>query len=106
MPRTCIVLFPDTEVTKRNGYYHLQRPDVPGAIIEFSRIEAVMSRIANPRLTVFRLPEGYIFGPDLPGRDREVSNFMLRSYMYFGRAGDPKTIFFIPKLYVLYIDYE
>ncbi|MEK7211271.1 MAG: hypothetical protein AAB731_01425, partial [Patescibacteria group bacterium] len=66
----------------------------------------VTRRAANPKLLVLRLPEGYIFGPDYPGRDREVSNFMLSDYLCFGRAGQKETLFFIPKPYVFYIDYD
>jgi len=104
--RTCVILHPKTEVTYDRGNIYLRLPDTPGMILPFTMIDTVMRRTANPNCLIFRLREGYVFGPDYPGRDRELSNFLLKSYMYFGREGDRKTVFFIPKPYVLYIDYD
>jgi len=104
--RTYVVLHPDTELTYSRGNIYLKLPDTPGAIVLFTMIDTVARRVANPRSLILRLQEGYVFGPNFPGRDREMANFLLRDYMCFGREGHKETIFFLPKPYVLYIDYE
>lgn len=102
--RTYVVLRPPTELTYCRGDIHLKLPDVPGVTFRFTMIDTIMRRVANPKLLILRLPEGYVLGPNFPGRNRDVDVYLLRGYLSFGVHGKKETIFFIPKPYVLYID--
>lgn len=103
--RLCIILHPQTMLTTDPDYVRLSLAGAPGVLIPLTMINSIVTRVANPGCQIIRLPAGHVFGPEFPGRDRGLMNEMLKSYMYFGRDGDRKTIFFIPKPYVLYIDY-
>ena len=102
--RTHVVLCPKTELTFSRGDIHLKLPDVPGVVFRFTMIDTIVRRVANPKLLILRLPEGYVLSPDFPGKDRDVEVYLLRDYSSFGAHSKRETIFFIPKPYVLYID--